>query len=125
MFPPIKVQALNLSTCKRIVLFNLTTDPKTGESFVEFRHFGISARQRAVNKSIKKVINHKKVPDMSRFNDLADYILHNKGNGAMSSDSEADDLPESRIELPADYLDKVGGTNVSIKLHELGPRLKL
>ena len=116
---------MNLSACKRIVLFNLVNDPKTGEQFVEFRHYGISARQRAVNKSIKKVINHKKVPDMSKFHDLADYILHNKGNGAMSSDSEADDIPEGRIVLPEDYLDKKGGTNVAIKLHELGPRLKL
>lgn len=62
---------------------------------------------------------------MSKFQDLADYILHNKGSGAMSSDSEMDDIPESRIELPEDYLDKKGGTNVAIKLHELGPRLKL
>ena len=62
---------------------------------------------------------------MSRFNDLADYILHNKGSGALSSDSEMDDIPESRIQLPEDYLDKKGGTNVAIKLHELGPRLKL
>lgn len=88
---------MNLSACKRVVLFNLITDPETSESFIEFRHYGISARQRAVNKSIKKVINHKKVPDMSKFNDLADYILHNRGNGAMSSDSEMDDIPESRI----------------------------
>lgn len=62
---------------------------------------------------------------MSKFHDLADYILHNKGSGAMSSDSEMDDLPESRIVLPEDYLDKKGGTNVAIKLHELGPRLRL
>lgn len=125
MFPPIKVHSMNLSSCKRVVLFNLVTDPETGEPHVEFRHYGISARQRAVNKSIKKVINHKKVPDMSKFHDLADYILHNKGSGAMSSDSEADDFPESRVVLPDDYLDKKGGTNVAIKLHELGPRLKL
>lgn len=78
MFPPIKVQSMNLSTCKRIVLFNLTKDPATGEDVIEFRHYGISARQRSVNKSIKRVINNKKVPDMSRFNDLADYILHSK-----------------------------------------------
>jgi len=125
MFPPIKVQAMNLSTCKRVVLFNLVKDPDSDEHFIEFRHYGISARQRAVNKSIKKVINHKKVPDMSRFNDLADFILHNKSSGAMSSDSEMDDIPESRITLPDDYLDKKGGSNVAIRLHELGPRLKL
>jgi ribosome biogenesis protein SSF1/2 len=115
---------MNLSTCKRVVLFNLESDGEGGH-FIEFRHFGISARQRAVNRSIKKVINNKKVPDMSKFNDLADFILHNKGSGALSSDSELDDLPESKIVLPEDYQDKKGGTSVSIKLHELGPRLKL
>jgi len=49
------------------------------------------------------VINNKKVPNMSNFNDLADYIMHNKGNGGMSSESEMDDLPESKIVLPEDY----------------------
>ena len=43
MFPPIKVQSMNLSQCKRVVLFNLTTD-ETGQEFLEFRHFGLSAR---------------------------------------------------------------------------------
>jgi len=125
MFPPIKVQAMNLSTCKRVVMFNLTND-ENGEPFIEFRHYGVSARQRAVNKGIKKVINNKKVPDMSKFNDLADYILHNnRVSGGMSSESEMDDLPESKIVLPEDYQDKKGGTSVAIKLHELGPRLKM
>jgi len=27
--------------------------------------------------------------------------------------------------LPEDYQDKKGGTNVALKLHELGPRMKL
>ena len=44
MFPPIKVQAMNLSTCKRVVLFNLTKDEETGDDVIEFRHYGISAR---------------------------------------------------------------------------------
>lgn len=43
----------------------------------------------------------------------------------MSSESEADDLPESKIVLPEDYQDKKKGSNVAIKLHELGPRMKL
>jgi len=109
MFPPIKVQAMNLTTCKRVVLFNLTTDPETGEEQIEFRHYGISARQRAVNKSIKKLINNKKVPDMSKFNDLADFILHNRSSG-FSSESEIDDIPESKITLPSDYQDKAKNT---------------
>ena len=124
MFPPLKVQALNLSTCKRIVLFNLMIDKVTGEESIEFRHYGISARQRAVNKSIKKLVNNGKVPDMSKFNDLADFILHNKSSG-FSSESEIDDLPESKIMLPEAYGNKAKNTNVSIRLHELGPRMKL
>ena len=63
---------------------------------------------------------------MSRFNDLADYILHCKQKATgFSSESEMDDLPESRIVLPEDYLDKKKNSNVAIKLHELGPRLRL
>lgn len=99
---------MNLSTCKRIVLFNLIKDPlNEGEFIIEFRHYGISMRQRDVNRGIKKLLNSKKLPDMSKFNDLADYIMRNgKKNGSVagfSSESEMDDLPESRIILPEDY----------------------
>ena len=36
-----------------------------------------------------------------------------------------DDIPESKIVLPEDFQDKKKNTNVALKLHELGPRLKL
>ena len=81
-----------------------------------------------MNKGIKRLINNKKVPDMSRFNDLADFIMRNdskKSEGYYSSESEAEDIPESRIELPEDFQDKKKGSEVAIKLHEMGPRLKL
>lgn len=55
-----------------------------------------------MNKSIKKLINNKRIPDMSKFNDLADFIMHNKAS-AYSSESEIDDLPEAKITLPEDY----------------------
>ena len=61
---------------------------------------------------------------MSKFNDLADFILHNKSSG-FSSESEIDDLPEAKITLPSAYQDKAKNTQVAIKLHELGPRMKL
>jgi len=70
---------------------------------------------------------------LARYNDIADYILKNqtKGGvsgdslGAYSSESEIDDLPGSKITLPDDYMDKKKDTKVAIRLHELGPRLKL
>ena len=63
---------------------------------------------------------------MSKFNDLADYILHNQSrHDAYSSGSEADDIPEAKVTFPEDYLDKKKNSQVAIKLHELGPRMRM
>lgn len=53
LFPPINVHSINLSTCKRVVLFKQVPDP-TGENktVVEFRHYEIATRQRNVNKAV-------------------------------------------------------------------------
>ena len=105
-------------------MFNLVTDTTTGEpEGIEFRHYGISARQRSINKSIKRLVNNKKVPNLSRYDDIADFI-YSRGGG-YSSESEADDIPEGKVVLPEDFQDKKKNSTVALKLHELGPRLKL
>ena len=123
---------MNLSTCKRVILFNLKDD-----NTIEFRHYGLSARQRQINRTIKKLVNKNKVPNLAGFNDIADYILHSRGAkrsassqgdndyGAYSSESELDDLPGSKITLPDDFQNRKANTNVALRLHELGPRLSL
>lgn len=65
LFPPIKVQSMNLSTCKRVVLFNVKNsgreqgeEGQESDPVLEFRHYGVSARQRAVNRGIKKLVNN-------------------------------------------------------------------
>lgn len=116
---------MDLSTCKRIVLFS--TNPKD-ETEIEFRHFGISARQRQVNKSIKKLVNSNKIPNLAAYNDISDFFMKRRNaasTNAYSSESEIDDLPGSKVTLPTDYLDKKKNTNVALRLHELGPRMKL
>ena len=68
------------------------------------------------------------VPNLARYNDIADYVLHSKNRsdaGAYSSESEVDDLPGSKIQLPNDFQDKKKNTQVALRLHELGPRMKL
>ena len=45
--------------------------------------------------------------------------------GAYSSESELDDLPGSKIELPDDFQNRKKNTNVALRLHELGPRMTL
>ena len=71
LFPPIKVQKMNLSTCKRVVMFD-RKDTEAGE--IEFRHYGVSARQRAINRGITRLVNKNQSPDLSRYNSMADYI---------------------------------------------------
>jgi hypothetical protein len=83
-------------------MFNLVTNAETGEpEGIEFRHYGISARQRQINKSIKRLINNKKIPNLSRYDDIADFI-YSRGGG-YSSESEVDDIPESKLILPDDF----------------------
>lgn len=78
MFPPIKVQSMNLSTCKRVVLFNIKNNAEKTEGegstkedpVLEFRHYGVSARQRAVNRGIKKLVNNSKVPNLAKYKSI-------------------------------------------------------
>lgn len=74
MFPSLKVDSLNLSTCKRLVLFSQDEENHT----IEFRHYAVSARQRSVNKSLKKLVNNQKVPNLAGYYDLSDYFLKGK-----------------------------------------------
>lgn len=143
MFPPIKVSQMNLSTCKRVVMFNVKDEAgekeegaedagedegvevenkTTGEKkkiasapLIEFRHYGVSARQRAVNRGIKKLVNNQKVPNLAKYKNIQDFIFKNQRKvtnpnsstadqmGAYSSESEIDDLPGSKVTLPEDY----------------------
>jgi len=48
-------------------------DSDNGE--IVFRHYGVSARQRAINRGIKRLVNKNQSPDLSKYNSLADYII--------------------------------------------------
>jgi len=56
-----------------------------------------------VHKSIKRLINSHKTPNLAKFNDISELILQNQGIQDYSSGSEMDDIPESRIVLPEDF----------------------
>lgn len=58
------------------------------------------------------------------MNDISDFII-GKRQGYVSSDSEAEDLPNSKVELAQDFQGKKKSSNVAIRLYELGPRMKL
>jgi len=151
MFPAINVGTVKLADCRRVVLFNFIRknvadddddDAKTskskeneqttaGEDYedeeVEIRHYAIRAKPIGVDRKVRRLVESK-IPNLSKLNDIADYI---SGRGAAAnagemSDSEAED-ETSHVVLPSKYRGK--GNNPSqtsaLKLVEVGPRLRL
>lgn len=61
---------------------------------------------RGINRGLKKIVNKNKIPNLAKYDDIADFVLQKaKQNtaSAYSSESEVDDLPDSKITLPSDY----------------------
>eukprot|EP00455_Lapot_gusevi_P041453 TRINITY_DN4804_c0_g1_i5.p1 TRINITY_DN4804_c0_g1~~TRINITY_DN4804_c0_g1_i5.p1 ORF type:complete len:425 (-),score=88.96 TRINITY_DN4804_c0_g1_i5:34-1308(-) len=118
MFPPIDIEKMKLSDCRRVVLLNYDNE----KQHVELRHYVIGASPVGLTRSVKKIIKGK-IPDLKRYNDMSEYVL----GAADLSDSEVEDTPESRVLLPQSY---VGPGNrqsqkSAIRLKELGPRMTL
>lgn len=60
LFPPLNVEKIKLDDCKRVVLFNLVRPTDGSVPYIEFRHYALHARQRDVNKGIKRLVNNSK-----------------------------------------------------------------
>lgn len=105
MFPPLNVEKIKLDECKRVVLFNLVRPTDGTAPYIEFRHYALHARQRDVNRGIKRLVNNSRLPNLSKMDDIADFIL-GKRQGYYSSESEAEDLPNSKVELAQNFQGK-------------------
>lgn len=149
MFPAINVSTVKLGDCKRVVLFNFIRREKKKEGDgkrkksdgdeddledeeVEVRHYAIRAKPVGVDRKVRRLVESK-VPNLSRLDDIADYITNSgppgsaaAGGGEVMSDSEAED-DANQVVLPGKYRGR--GNNASqksaLKLVELGPRLRL
>ena len=99
---------------RRVVLFH-----KDGDG-VEMRHYAVQASAANVSKPVKRVVEVKNIPDLSKLKDISEYVTRIDPG----SDSEGEDAV-------APMAGKFGGRgNVAkreskIKLVELGPRLRL
>ncbi|GAB0093113.1 Protein Peter pan [Sergentomyia squamirostris] len=118
MFPTINVSTVKLAKIRRCVLFSYNPTSK----LIDVRHFAIRVLPVGVTKSVKKLITGK-IPNMSRCEDIADFI--EKANGL--SDSEFEDDEASHVVLPQDLPSKGNLENQksAIKLYELGPRMTI
>lgn len=114
MFPPLNLTTIKVASIRRCVLFSFNPV----NNLVDVRHYAITLVPTCVNKAIKKIAQ-KKIPDMSKFEDISDFVLKSH----LLSDSEFED-EESRVTL-TESLKKgnVESGQSAIRLYELGPRI--
>lgn len=123
-FPPINLNEIQLKKCKRVVLFNLSL--QGGEPVVEFRHYDIDIEKYSMKKTISNIINNKKL-NLSKFENISDYILKQTG---YTSCSDNEDPTMGLVDVIKDEELKSTKTNedknkVNVKLSEIGPRMNL
>ena len=122
MFPSLNIQKVSLNGVKRCVLFNF--DPETG--LIEFRHYNITVKPVGVHRRVKKLVVRKTIPNMSKLNDISEYLLDGGDTSASESEFEQDD-PNNNVDLPQ-KMKGVGNKKNSksaVRLTELGPRMTL
>lgn len=118
MFPSINVATVDLNTIKRCVLISM--DPVNG--LLEFRHYNIKITPSGISRAAKKLLQGK-VPDLSKYNDISDY-MYREGNA-----SESEDEGDANAEVIVSQQLRTRGTLKSnqsaIRLTEIGPRMTM
>jgi ribosome biogenesis protein SSF1/2 len=121
MFPAIDVKTVQLSECRRVVLFNYQKETDT----IEFRQYVIRAAPLGLSKSVKTIVKAK-VPDLSKLDDISEYVLGNGAGAGSASDSEVDD-EAAHVTLPDNFRGRGNqrSQKSAVRLTEIGPRLTL
>jgi len=132
LFPPINVHTVKLSDCKRVVLFSYNKETK----IVSFRHYKITINAVGLCKGVKNIIRHR-IPKLSNFEDISEFIL--REDSGVPSDSEVEDDKDNFVAVPQEYLVKNGRkrkyqssnetareySQSAVRLIEIGPRMQL
>ena len=122
LFPTLNVATARLASFRRVVLVHQLPAAEGGGC--ELRQYVIKAAPTGVSKGVKRLVRGDKLPSLGRYSDMAEYLTR-KG---YSSESGAETDEEDKTELPQDYLhgrNTRSQQRVSIKLHEVGPRMSL
>lgn len=91
MFPPINPQSIKVNTIRRVMLVN--KDKKTG--LIDIRHYVIDTKLVDVSKNVRKLVtirnkHGKKLPNLSKADDVADIILDPYAAAGFTSESEVE-----------------------------------
>ena len=124
MFPSLHLPTLVLSHCRRVVLFHY--DPTT--QLIELRHYLITASPANLSRAMRRLVRGK-LTDMSKYDDIADYVKAMEAGTAATagSESEGEVAEDSKVTLGDRYIGKgnVRGGKSGVRLKELGPRITL
>lgn len=117
IFPAINVKTVKLATCQRVVLLSYNKETK----LIEFRHYSIALQPVGVSRGLRKLVQHRKIPDLRGLNDVSEFLTR----AGYVSESEAED-EAATVQLASD----IGRLNhnsqqSAVKLHEIGPRMSL
>jgi len=120
MFPTIDVKTVNISECRRVVLFNYIPETDT----IDMRHYAVRAAPVGVSKTVKRLMQSK-TPDLGDLADISEFMTCGGGYGG-ASDSEAED-ETVKVVLPDRFTGhgNSAAQQSALKLVELGPRLSL
>ena len=120
MFPSINPTKVKLNSVRRCVLIN--QQKETGE--IDFRHYTVKTVPVGMSKSIKKLVQGK-VPNLARFDDVADFVSNNPA----LSESEFEDDEDTKVIMPEKNgvasRGNMSAQQSSVRLVELGPRMTL
>ncbi|KAL8690118.1 MAG: hypothetical protein Q9218_004367 [Villophora microphyllina] len=165
LFPPISPQSTALSSIRRVLLLNreLPKPQATGDSIdvspyvINLRHYAITSkpsslstgvrRINAAEKMLKDRASRKRIPNLGKLEDVADYILDpSAAGGGFTSGSESEIETDAEVEvMDVDHKKVVSrkqantgrrnggeslnrGTGIqkrAVRLVELGPRMTL
>jgi len=121
LFPTLNVATARLAEFRRVVLVHQLPESEGGGC--ELRQYVIKAAPTGVSKGVKRLVRATKLPSLGRYADVSDYLMRQ----GYSSESGAETDDEDKAELPQDYVGRNArkSQRVSIKLHEVGPRISL
>ncbi len=86
MFRTINVKTVQLSDCRRVVLFHFNKEDGT----VQMRHYAIRANPVGISRNIKKIVQSK-LPNLGELEDISQFVDGSAGFTGSISDSEAED----------------------------------
>jgi ribosome biogenesis protein SSF1/2 len=119
LFPSLNLNQAKPSALKRVVLVNFDST----RDVIEWRHYYIKQNYTDINNKIKKIVNSKKIPNLSECKDLSQYFA---GNVGYASESDIDNLPNSKINVEEEMKSgKVQKKKVNLRLFEIGPRITM